>query len=104
LVREMPDMTSSERGPKSAVTGTVRGRVQGVGFRISAQWAAQRIGVTGWVRNLSDGRVEVFAQGDPDRLATFRAWLEVGPRAARVDQLTLTTVDVDPTLSDFFIR
>lgn len=41
------------------------GRVQGVGFRFQASWAAKRFGLTGWVKNLYDGRVEMEIQGDP---------------------------------------
>lgn len=41
------------------------GRVQGVGFRFQASWAAKRLDLTGWVRNLDDGRVEMEVQGEP---------------------------------------
>ena len=45
------------------------GRVQGVGFRFRAQWEAQKLGITGWVMNRADGRVEMVAQGTPLALA-----------------------------------
>lgn len=87
-----------------AVAGAVSGRVQGVGFRVSARWAAERVGVTGWARNLADGRVEVFAQGPLSRVDEFVEWLAVGPQAARVDAVRLTPVEVDPTIRRFTIR
>lgn len=87
-----------------AITGTVRGKVQGVGFRFSAEWAARSIGVTGWIRNLRDGRVEVFAQATAEQLAEFEAWLSHGPPSARVVAIHLAPVDTDPTLVRFTIR
>ena len=50
----------------------VRGRVQGVFFRASAQREATRLGVTGWVRNLSDGSVEIVAEGEDERVRELR--------------------------------
>ena len=58
----------------------VRGRVQGVGFRWFAQHAAESLGVTGYVRNLDDGRVEVYAVGSPDRVSELAGMLYKGPR------------------------
>ncbi len=52
------------------------GRVQGVGFRYQAVWAAQRIGLTGWVRNLYDGRVEMEVQGEEADLSRFLSDLQ----------------------------
>jgi acylphosphatase len=46
---------------------------------------ALRLGLAGWVRNLPDGDVEVWAEGDRDALADYRAWLEEGPPGARVE-------------------
>lgn len=65
----------------------VTGRVQGVFFRQSTCQQAQQLGLSGWVRNLEDGRVEGLAQGDPAALAQLREWLAQGPPAARVDHL-----------------
>jgi acylphosphatase len=58
--------------------------VQGVGFRYFVESAARELGITGWVRNLDDGRVEVYATGPPDRLSELNGLLWRGPRWAEV--------------------
>lgn len=65
----------------------VSGQVQGVFFRASTEAAARRLGLTGWVRNLRDGRVEVLACGAENRLAELERWLWQGPPRARVTQV-----------------
>lgn len=65
----------------------VAGRVQGVFFRASARDVAEALGLTGWVRNLPDGRVEVMAVGDAQALERFREWLREGPERALVTSL-----------------
>ena len=70
-------------GPR-AVRIRLSGRVQGVGFRWFTRREAQELGLTGQVRNLPDGRVEIEAAGDPDRLEAFRGRLRQGPSGARV--------------------
>lgn len=62
----------------------VRGRVQGVGFRYFVEHAANSLGVRGHVRNLDDGRVEVYAIGLPEQLAELAGLLWKGPRMAEV--------------------
>jgi len=62
----------------------VRGHVQGVGYRYFAQRAAVQLGVGGYVRNLDDGRVEVFAVGTPGQLSELAGLLWTGPRFAGV--------------------
>lgn len=62
----------------------ISGRVQGVFFRASTQQKAQQLSLTGWVRNLSDGRVEVMASGAPERLDRLQEWLGKGPELAQV--------------------
>lgn len=65
----------------------ISGRVQGVWYRASAREAAMRIGVTGWVRNLPNGDVEAFAEGDRDDLERFIEWCRQGPPHARVERV-----------------
>ena len=65
----------------------VRGRVQGVGFRWFVEREAHVLGLAGWVRNNSDGSVEVLAIGSRDQLSGLRSRLRQGPRAARVDDV-----------------
>ena len=62
----------------------VRGHVQGVGYRYFAQKSAQSLGLSGYARNLDDGRVEVYAAGPPEKLAELTPLLHRGPRWADV--------------------
>ena len=72
----------------AALHAHVHGRVQGVGFRYQALREAERLGLSGWVKNSAYGEVEVWMEGHPDMLAEFSAWLYRGPRTARVDSVT----------------
>jgi acylphosphatase len=81
----------------------VAGVVQGVYFRGSAQRQAKSLGVTGWVRNLSDGRLEVFACGEPAQVQDFIRWLWIGPPRARVHHIITEHADVQD-MDDFDIR
>lgn len=81
----------------------VSGRVQGVFFRASAQAEADRLGVTGWARNRSDGRVEVLACGERAALERFREWLGEGPSQARVDDVHVESRPFDESLTSFEI-
>jgi acylphosphatase len=65
----------------------VRGRVQGVGYRWFVEREAHMLGIAGWVRNNSDGSVEVLAMGTRDQLSGLGSRLRQGPRAARVDDV-----------------
>lgn len=80
----------------------VTGRVQGVFFRASAQRRAQALGVVGYARNLADGSVEVLAIGPPAALEELRAWLAVGPSAARVRILECTSEPLPEPVPDGF--
>jgi len=76
----------------------ISGRVQGVGFRYFAQDAARREGVSGWVQNLPDGRVEAFVEGDEESVTRVERALRTGPGGARVE--TVYVQDEDPTGAD----
>ncbi|MGE5276337.1 MAG: acylphosphatase [Acidobacteriota bacterium] len=73
---------------------TVVGRVQGVGFRFFAERAANELGVTGWVRNLPDGKVESLAEGEEEAVARYLERLREGPRLGRVTELLVEEVVV----------
>ena len=77
----------SSAGDRKALHLLIDGRVQGVGYRWFARQAGRELGLTGKVRNLPDGRVEVHAAGDPERLARFVDRLREGPPAARVTEI-----------------
>jgi len=63
----------------------VRGKVQGVFFRASTREQAVKLGLSGYAKNLPDGRVEVLAEGDASALDALERWLHVGPPMARVE-------------------
>jgi acylphosphatase len=69
---------------KTARRYIVKGRVQGVGYRYFAEKVAGELGLTGWVRNLDDGSVEVYAVGSQRQLDDFAGYLAQGPRWAEV--------------------
>jgi acylphosphatase len=73
--------------------GFVSGRVQGVFFRAETRRKAIELGLSGWVKNLDDGRVELLISGSERALARMRDWLQAGPPLARVDQLVLEQVN-----------
>lgn len=80
----------------------VSGRVQGVWFRGYTQEAARSLGVSGWVRNLRDGRVEAKAQGDDEALQQFREQLGQGPPHSQVDSLECDEIE-EEAIAGFFI-
>jgi len=66
----------------------ISGKVQGVWFRASTQDKAKELGLTGWARNLADGRVEVIACGEADKINALHEWLKQGPPLAKVSEVT----------------
>ncbi len=81
----------------------IRGRVQGVGYRNFAQHSGATLGLKGWTRNLDDGRVEVFAQGQADQLTEFEGLLWKGPRWAEVRGVDAVATTLQK-LREFSIR
>jgi acylphosphatase len=77
------------------------GRVQGVAYRFYAEKCAGRLGISGWARNLDDGRVEVLAEGSADRVETFLDRLREGPSLARVDSFEVRREAATGEFPDF---
>lgn len=68
----------------------IEGKVQGVWYRGSTQQEARKLGITGWAKNLPDGRVEVLMCGEEKALDKLEAWLHEGPPMARVTDVSVT--------------
>jgi DNA ligase D-like protein (predicted 3'-phosphoesterase) len=84
-------MAGRRKAKGKGVRATVRGHVQGVGFRCLTVERARELGVTGWVRNDEDGSVLVHAEGPDEAVDALVEWLGEGPRGAEIDEL-----DVEP--------
>ena len=85
------------------VRTVISGRVQGVAFRFEAQWAAERIGVRGWVRNRPDGTVQALFEGERERVEEMLAWCRRGPALARVTAVDVTWEEYGGDLAEFRI-
>lgn len=72
---------------------TIHGRVQGVGFRESMRLEAERLGVTGWVRNRRDGTVEAVVAGSAEAVAAIVHWAHRGPPAAVVTRVVVAETE-----------
>ena len=82
----------------------VSGRVQGVYYRASARDAARQFGLTGWVRNLPDGRVEALFEGDEEALRRMREWCGTGPPGSRPRDLQESWLEDRGEFQTFEIR
>jgi len=91
-------------GDEVRVEMKVSGRVQGVWFRQSTCDRGRQLGVSGWVRNLPDGRVEVTAEGTKARLMDLVAFCREGPPTARVDDVDVRWSEAQGVSGAFEIR
>ena len=82
----------------------VSGNVQGVGFRYFAMSVAKELGLTGWVRNLYDGNVQVAAEGKRTSLETFLERLRQGPRSGRVEEVRFSWLPYQGNFDRFDVR
>jgi acylphosphatase len=89
---------------RTAISATITGRVQGVGFRFATARTARELGLTGWVRNTATGGVEVWAQGESEALDRLAAFLRVGPPAASVTSASVRPAVPNPAISGFNVR
>jgi acylphosphatase len=94
----------SDATGRTRVAATVRGRVQGVGFRYFVVAAAMRLGVDGWVANAQDGTVHCEVEGDGRAVAELVRELERGPIGASVERVDLAPRVSTGTRSGFEIR
>lgn len=86
---------SATQAEKSCLRCHVSGKVQGVWYRSSTQQQADALGITGYARNLSDGRVEVLACGDAQALEKLQGWLLTGPDHAEVSNVSCAFMQPD---------
>jgi acylphosphatase len=90
--------------PHTRVYCIVHGRVQGVMFRAATQDQAQRLGLAGWVRNRSDGSVELVAEGEPAEVRRLVDWCHQGPLDALVTRVETTWEEPVGDVDMFTVR
>ena len=89
---------------RKAVKATIIGRVQGVGYRYFASREANLLGLSGYVKNLYDGNVEVFVQGEDESLARFIEILKQGPRFGGVTNVEVEDFPQNARYTEFTIE
>ena len=82
----------------------ISGRVQGVFFRAETQRAAKGFNITGWVRNIADGRVEACFEGKDENIDKMLAWCHIGPPAAGVEEVLAEEEPYTGEFHDFNIK
>ena len=81
----------------------ISGKVQGVGYRYFTVKQADRFGLTGFVKNLPDGRVFVFAEGEKEIIQQFKTDLEKGPRFSRVENVEINFSEYKSKYKKFLV-
>lgn len=82
----------------------IEGRLQGMNFRYHTQQQAKKLGVTGFIRTLSDGRIEIEAQGDEDQVTKMLAWCQQEPQSAHIKTILYRYDEPTERYSDFIVR
>ena len=82
----------------------ISGHVQGVSYRISAREQARQLELSGWIRNLADGRVEMLIEGETGHLDLMTEWAGKGPRFASVTHVDITEKTASGEFTEFNIR
>ncbi|HEX5155173.1 MAG TPA: acylphosphatase [Parafilimonas sp.] len=80
----------------------IKGKVQGVYYRFAAKEQADKLGITGWVKYISEGRVEVMATGAEEKLQEFIAWCRKGPEKAFVTDVIVTLLS-EESIGEFTV-
>ena len=80
----------------------IKGKVQGVYYRIAAKDEADKLGITGWVKYISEGRVEIMATGNEEQLLQFTEWCRKGPEKAVVTNVIVTPLS-EETFDEFMV-
>lgn len=88
---------------KAQVRLLITGRVQGVFFRANAQSMARKLLIRGWVTNLTNGNLEIVAEGEEENLQQFINWCRKGPPGALVNKVEVTWGEFEGKFSDFRI-
>lgn len=89
---------------RARLTMRIRGRVQGVMYRVSAADEARGMGITGYARNMPDGCVEIVAEGRIDNLRMLAAWAQLGPPGAQVSDVEEAWSDSRDEFTGFMVR
>lgn len=82
----------------------ITGKVQGVGYRISARREAERLSISGWVENKPNGHVEIMAEGYQQQLNQLITWAQNGPQFANVDDIVINNLTAHNEFDQFSIR
>ena len=89
---------------KACVQIVISGKVQGVGYRYTAQQIADEYQLTGWVQNKINGDVEIIAEGSQHQLDQFISWTKQGPKFADVKQVVINKLTTNNKFTQFSIR
>jgi acylphosphatase len=82
----------------------ISGRVQGVLFRQHARAKALELGLTGWVKNFLDGKVEIVVEGEQDKIKEFVKWAKQGSPLARVENIEIAEEEYTGEFKEFLVR